>query len=196
MLRHLRVQLILVISTILLCSVLYPLVLLIIGQGMVPELANGSLLHDANQRAIGSRLIAQPAAGDEWFQPRPSAVDYNAAGSGGSNLGANNPKLRERVVKQLQTIGSSTPVPADAVTTSGSGLDPHITLANAQLQSKRIAQAWARITQQQESQTQAILDKLLKEYAHEPLLGLADSPPLLNVLELNLALKKSFTEQR
>ncbi|MBL8823203.1 MAG: potassium-transporting ATPase subunit C [Planctomycetia bacterium] len=196
MISHFRAQLILVAGTVLLCCIGYPLLLFLIGMGLFPSQAAGSLLTDAKGTVIGSRLIAQPFKGDEWFQPRPSAVDYNAAGSGGSNLGANNPKLRERVVAALKTLQSTGTIPADAVTASGSGLDPHITLANAQLQMKRIAQAWARKTQQQESQTEAIIDKLLKEHAYEPMFGLAGCPPLVKVLELNLVLQKSFAEQR
>lgn len=196
MLHHLRSQLFLVVGTLLICCIGYPLLLLLIGMGLFPSQASGSLLTDSSGAVIGSRLIAQPFKGDEWFQPRPSAVDYNAAGSGGSNLGANNPKLRERVEASLKSIQATGTVPADAVTASGSGLDPHITLANAQLQMKRIAQAWARKTQQQESQTEAIIDKLLTQQSFESLFGLAGSPPLVNVLELNLALQKSFAEQR
>jgi K+-transporting ATPase ATPase C chain len=196
MLHHLRSQLILVVGTLLICCIGYPLLLLLIGMGLFPSQAAGSLLTDSQGTVIGSRLIAQPFKGDEWFQPRPSAVDYNAAGSGGSNLGANNPKLRERVETSLVSIQATGTVPADAVTTSGSGLDPHITLANAQLQMKRIALAWARKTQQQESQVQAIVDKLLTLHAFEPMFSLTGSPPLLNVLELNLALQKSFSTQR
>lgn len=196
MISHLRAQLILVAGTVLLCCFGYPLLLLLIGMGLFPSQAAGSLLTDAKGTVIGSRLIAQPFKGGEWFQPRPSAVDYNAAGSGGSNLGANNPKLRERVEASLKVIQATGTVPADAVTASGSGLDPHITLANAHLQVNHIAQAWAWKTQQQESQVQAIVDKLLTEHAFEPMFGMAGSPPLVNVLELNLALQRSFAEQR
>ena len=109
--------------------------------------------------------------------PRPSAVGYNAAGSGGSNLGASNPKLRERVAEQLKdTTG---PVPADAVTASGSGLDPHLTLAAAKQQVGRVAAARGR----PETEVTAMLDGL----AFTPLAGLAGEP-LVNVLEVNLSL--------
>ena len=82
---HLRANLWLLALTVLLCSVLYPLVLLGIGQTMFHEQAQGSLVRDADGNAIGSRLIAQPFAADEYFQPRPSAVSYNGAASGASN---------------------------------------------------------------------------------------------------------------
>lgn len=139
MISHLRSQLMLVLGTLGLCCIGYPLVLLLLGWGLFPNQATGSLVTDAQGTVVGSRLIAQQFQGDEWFQPRPSAVDYNAAGSGGSNLGANNPKLRERVEGSLKALPATGNVPADAVTASGSGLDPHITLANAQLQAQRVA---------------------------------------------------------
>ncbi|MFO0814174.1 MAG: potassium-transporting ATPase subunit C [Gemmatales bacterium] len=181
MLRHLQIQLILVLATIILCSVIYPLVLVFIGQGLIPDRASGSLLYDGQGNVLGSRLIAQTTPGEEWFQPRPSAVDYNAAGSGGSNLGANNPKLRERVEKQLQALNYSRPVPADAVTTSGSGLDPHITLENALQQLPRIARA-REVTPQK-------LEEFLKSRTVSVPLG---GPMLINVLETNLALEKLY----
>jgi K+-transporting ATPase ATPase C chain len=108
--KHLRANLWLLGLTLILCSVLYPLVLWLIGRTVFPSQANGSLV-DKNGRpavsekeAVGSRLIAQPFTGDEYFQPRPSAVNYNAAASGASNYGANNPRLRGRVAQQLGPI--------------------------------------------------------------------------------------------
>lgn len=181
MLRHLRTQFFLVISTILLCSVAYPLLLLALAQGLLPEKANGSLVLDTHGNVNGSYLLAQASPGDEWFQPRPSAVDYNASGSGGSNLGANNPKLHERVEKQLQALNYSRPVPADAVTTSGSGLDPHITMENARLQVPRVARTRQSTIQQ--------VEEILKNCAVATPLG---GPMLINVLETNLALEKLY----
>src|SRR5450631_3406451 len=105
--QHLRANLWLLGLTLILCSVLYPAVLWLIGQTVFHSKANGSLVDKNGQPAasakdaVGSRLIAQAFTGDEYFQPRPSAVSYNAAASGGSNLGANNPKLRGRVAQQL-----------------------------------------------------------------------------------------------
>lgn len=181
MLHHLRSQLILIVGTLLLCCIGYPLLLLFIGVGLFPSQATGSLLTDAKGTVIGSRIIAQPFKGDEWFQPRPSAVDYNAAGSGGSNLGANNPKLRERVEASLRTVQATGTVPADAVTASGSGLDPHITLANAQLQVKRVA-ATRRIDTKQ---LRTLLDEM--KFA-VPL----TQEQLIPVLELNLQVSQRF----
>ncbi len=104
MTAHLRANLWLLLFTVVLCSVLYPLILLGIGQAIFHDKAEGSLLRDAEGNTIGSRLIAQPFTGDEFFQPRPSAASYNGAASGASNWGASNYLLRERVARQLGPI--------------------------------------------------------------------------------------------
>jgi K+-transporting ATPase ATPase C chain len=107
---HLRANLLLLVLTVLLCCVLYPLVLLGIGQAVFRGKAQGSLLDAQGNlttdeaKAVGSRLIAQPFSGDEYFQPRPSAASYNAAASGASNWAASNPLLRDRVARQLGPI--------------------------------------------------------------------------------------------
>ncbi len=100
---HLRANLLLVILTLLLCSVLYPLVLLGVGQLVFREQANGSLI-ERDGKPVGSHLIAQNFTADHYFWPRPSAANYNAAASGASNWAANNPKLRFRVARQLGPI--------------------------------------------------------------------------------------------
>jgi potassium-transporting ATPase KdpC subunit len=336
MLAHLRANLWLLVLTVLLCSVLYPLVLWGIGQAAFHDQAQGSLLTDAGGKVIGSRLIAQPFTADEYFQPRPSAASYNAAASGASNWGANNYLLRDRVARQLgplvkyrggakqgqpagpdieawfqqdqfegqpgivaqwaakhpavaqnwvkadklnaayvtawqqthpaemaewlkanpdhpapkpedlavpfftgfshdhpgtfpsavehpasdgQTERTIEPVrqgvdiqaaffdmwlqahpevdleavPADMVTASGSGLDPHITLRNALWQLDRVAAAWAKKTGSNEAQLHRDIEQLLREHSHSPLRGLA-GVPLVNVLELNLELQKRYQE--
>ena len=101
---HLRANLWLFGLSLLLCCVIYPGLLLGIGQVAFPTQAEGSLVFDRDGKPIGSRLIAQPFTADEYFQPRPSAVSYNAAASGASNWGANNPLLRDRVARQLGPI--------------------------------------------------------------------------------------------
>jgi K+-transporting ATPase ATPase C chain len=101
MLSHIRANLWLLLLTVVLCCVIYPGILLLVGQTVFPTQANGSLILDEGGKPIGSRLIAQPFTGDEYFQPRPSAVSYNAAASGASNWGANNYLLRDRVARQL-----------------------------------------------------------------------------------------------
>jgi K+-transporting ATPase ATPase C chain len=102
--RHITSNVWLLALTLLICSVVYPGVLWGVGQLLLHDKANGSLIKDKEGHVIGSHLIAQPFAGDEYFQPRPSAVSYNAAATGGSNLGPNNPALRKRVVGMLGQI--------------------------------------------------------------------------------------------
>jgi potassium-transporting ATPase KdpC subunit len=104
MLTHVRANLWLLLLTIVLCCVIYPGILFVIGQSVFPSQANGSLIVDDVGKPIGSRLIAQPFTGDEYFQPRPSAVSYNAAASGASNWAGNNYLLRDRVARQLGPI--------------------------------------------------------------------------------------------
>ena len=119
MYSHLRSNLILLVTTVLLCCVVYPAMLYVVGQSLFPGTAEGSLVYNQEGQAIGSRLIAQPFTSDEYFHPRPSAVGYNAAASGASNWGASNPKLRQRVVATLGPIlkyRDGRPVGPDIVT--------------------------------------------------------------------------------
>jgi K+-transporting ATPase ATPase C chain len=190
---HLRANLWLLGSTVLICCVLYPLLLWAIAQGVFPDKASGSLII-ADGRVIGSRLIAQPFTRPEYFWPRPSAVSYDASASGGSNLSANNPKLRERVVQALASLQKhpndpQKNVPADLVMASGSGLDPHITLKNAYYQLDRVVDAWAKKTGKKPQEIRQTIEKILNEKASAPLGGLAGLP-LVNVLEVNLELRK------
>ena len=104
---HLRANLVLLGLTVTTCAVLYPLAVLAVGQTLFPTNANGSLVAGPDGKPAGSRLVAQEFKGDEWFHPRPSACAYNAAASGGSNLGANNPKLRERVAADLRAYSGA-----------------------------------------------------------------------------------------
>jgi K+-transporting ATPase ATPase C chain len=292
--------------TVVICCGLYPLVLWGIGQGVFSEKANGSLIYNRDGVAIGSRMIAQPFAGDEYFHPRPSAASYNGSASGASNWGANNPALRNRVASMLGPVlkyrdgkpvgadittwvrselgrdrslltkwmddnsnlaeewagsesavgdfltkwqaehskeidvwksanpgadiapkdvaglflqsyakGESTtwpettgvdlqvaffapwwnahpnldvqPVPADMVTTSGSGLDPHITLENAMYQLDRVAAARAAKLKSESTAVHQQIEKLLQQKAEAPLNGVFGEK-LVNVLDVNLAL--------
>lgn len=349
MTAHLRANLCLLIFTVLLCCVLYPLVVWGIGSTLFYDKAQGSLITDAEGKPIGSRLIAQPFTHDEYFQPRPSAASpsYNAAASGCSNLSAGNYLLRDRVARQLGPIvryrggskkgqmvapdieswfqkdrfegkpgivaqwanlhnavaqnwvksnndplsqklanayaaawhlahpnevkewlkqssdntepkpddkedqsplavpffvsfshehpgmfpsvvdhkaadgktekriepvkeGSDIqsaffdmwlsahkdadlePVPADMVMASGSGLDPHVTLANAIWQlDNRVAGAWAKKTGGSETKLHQEIEQLLREHSESPLAGLF-GVPLVNVLEINVALKDKY----
>lgn len=192
MLAHLRANLTLLVLTVVVCAVLYPLSLLAVGRVALPTTSTGSLVTGPDGKSVGSRLVAQKFTKDEWFRPRPSAVDYNAAGSGGSNLGANNPKLRERVAETLSSRAEKAGVPADAVTASGSGLDPHVTLKNARGQLDRVAGAWATKSGRPAPEVRATVEAVLAEASFEPLAGLAGGETLVNVLEVNLELARRF----
>jgi K+-transporting ATPase ATPase C chain len=186
MAKHLRANLLLIGLTSVVCSMLYPLFLLAVGQGLFPTRASGGIVTGPDGKPVGSRLIAQEFKGDEWFQPRPSAVGYTANASGGSNFGANNPKLRERVEETLKGRPEKAGVPADAVTASGSGLDPHITLKNARGQLDRVVAAWAAKKNLDPAQVRSTVEAVLTQAAFEPLAGLSDGESLVNVLEVNL----------
>lgn len=192
MTAHLRANLLLLGLTVVICSVLYPLAVLVVGRGLFPSKAAGSLVARPDGTVAGSRLIAQEFKGDEWFQPRPSAAGYNAAGSGGSNWGANNPKLRERVEETLKTRAETSAAPADAVTASGSGLDPHVTMANARGQLDRVVAAWAARTGSDPTRVRAVVVEVLDAAGFAPLVGLAGGTPLVNVLEVNIELARRF----
>lgn len=185
---HLRANLWLLGLTVLLCCVLYPLTLWAIGQGVFPDKASGSLIIE-DGKVIGSRLIAQPFTRPEHFWPRPSAVSYDASASGGSNLSANNPKLRNRVIQTLSDLNKyahdpNKEVPADLVMASGSGLDPHITLRNAHYQLDRVVEAWAKKTGAAPAEVRMKIEKLLKDRKTAPFGGWA-GVELINVLEVN-----------
>ncbi|MGE0699238.1 MAG: potassium-transporting ATPase subunit KdpC [Hyphomicrobiaceae bacterium] len=187
MLSHLRPALVMLALFTILTGVAYPLAMTGIAQALIPAAADGSLITRAGT-IIGSELIAQSFTSDRYFRPRRSAAGekgYDAAGSSGSNLGPLSKKLIERVegdVKTLRQAGASI-IPADAVTTSASGLDPHISPAFAGLQIGRIAAA-RKVT---EAQVRAIVESSTER----PLLGLFGEPRI-NVLRLNLALDASL----
>jgi K+-transporting ATPase ATPase C chain len=313
MYKHIRANLWLLALTLFVCCVVYPLVLWAVGQAACPTKAEGSLI-ESDGKPVGSRLIAQPFGGDEYFQPRPSAASYNAAASGASNWAASNYLLRDRVARQVGPVvkyrGTSPtgrtvqqdvedwfakepdvvstwadqhsgvaqawvnaddkhkaavtkwreghpeavaewkkanpdggepkpadlavpffksnaaafqkawpkliddatwsvpavffdlwlqqhadaklePVPADLVTTSGSGLDPHITLAGAHYQLDRVAGKWAETTKRDPAQVRKEIEDILRQKSEAPLGGLA-GVELVNVLEVNLALREQF----
>jgi K+-transporting ATPase ATPase C chain len=111
MLAHLRANLLLIGGTLVICSILYPLVVYAVGYVAFHDKSEGSIIKGDDDKPLGSSLIAQEFKGDEFFQPRPSATSpgYNASASGGSNFGANNPKLRDRVARQLGTVAKYHP---------------------------------------------------------------------------------------
>ncbi len=167
-------------ATMAICVAGYTTVILAFAQAVTPGTANGSLITSEDGTVIGSRLIAQGFTAPEYVWPRPSAVDYDAAGAGGSNLSPANPELAERAQALIAAHGrTDTPIPADLVTASGAGLDPHISQAGALFQAERVAEARGVAP----AEVQAIIDRL----AERP--GGAFTPArVVNVLELNLAL--------
>jgi K+-transporting ATPase ATPase C chain len=169
----------LVLGTLAVCSVLYPAVLWVFALIVVPQRAEGSLVRDESGQVIGSRLVAQKFERPEYLWPRPSAVDYAGAAAGGSNLAASNPALEERAVVSVGAYAATeaAPVPGDLVAASGSGLDPHITLEGARYQVARIAEA--------RNVAEGRVEELLRHVATS---GNPWTPPLVNVLEANLAL--------
>ena len=170
-----------VLATMAVCCLLYTLLILGVGQTLVPYTANGSLIYNAQGKIIGSAVLAQSFSRPEYFWPRPSAVDYNAAATGASNLSPTNPALRERARQILSHLGelAGEKVPADLVTASGSGMDPNITLEAAKYQAKRVAAVRGLPV--------ATVLSLLEKHAVRTGKFLAPDP-LVNVLQVNLAL--------
>lgn len=169
------------------CCGLYPLIVFGISQALFHDKANGSLIVDQNGTVHGSKLLAQGFTNAKYFHPRPSAAGngYDASSSGGSNLGPTSQKLNDAIKDRIATyraengLSETEPVPADAATASGSGLDPHISLHNAQLQIARVAKA------------RGLSEDKIRELIHQNTdgcdLGVLGDPGV-NVLLLNLAL--------
>jgi K+-transporting ATPase ATPase C chain len=188
MLREVRQAVAFTGATMLLFGGAYHAVLWGIGNVAFPSRAEGSLLRRADGTTIGSRLIAQQFARREYFHPRPSGVDYNAASTGGSNLGPSNPDHLEEVGRRLDAIEKDEGVPASRVpsemlTASGGGLDPHISPAAAAIQAARVASA--------RGVSIAQVLELVRTHTEPPALGFLGRTRV-NVLELNLALDATF----
>ena len=190
MMKNLITAVLMTIVTTVLLGLIYPLVATGLAQVIFPNQANGSLLRSADGTLIGSRLIGQPFSSPGYFHSRPSDVGYDAAASSGSNLGPTNQKLIERVksdVEKLQAENPSKPVPIDLVTTSASGLDPHISPAAAEFQVPRVARERG-ITEEQ-------LRQIVTAHTEGRQFGFLGEPRV-NVLELNLDLDQTAPMKR
>jgi len=169
-----------------LTGIVYPLVLAGIAQVAFPSAANGSLIV-VNEKTLGSTLIGQPFDDPKYFWSRPSATSpqpYNGASSGASNQGARNPALADAVKDRVKALRDAdpenkAPVPVDLVTASGSGLDPHISVAAAEYQLARVARARGMALER--------VRDLMSEATESRTLGILGEPRV-NVLKLNLAL--------
>ncbi|MDW6022984.1 K(+)-transporting ATPase subunit C [Mesorhizobium sp. BAC0120] len=195
MLKEIRPAIVFLIALTVITGLIYPLAMTGIAGAIFPSQAQGSLI-ERDGKVIGSELIGQSFTSDKYFHGRPSAtvgpdpqdpskttsVAYNAANSGGSNLGPTNRTLIARLqadVDKLKQENPSAPVPIDLVTTSGSGLDPNITPEGAFFQVPRVAKA-RNLSEDQ-------LHQLVNDHVEDRLLGILGEPRV-NVLELNLAL--------
>jgi K+-transporting ATPase KdpC subunit len=181
--RQLRYAIGFVVLLTVLTGVIYPLTVTGIAQALFHHRANGSLITD-NGVAIGSELIGQPFSDPRYFWGRLSATEYDAAASSGSNYGPTNPALLEAIQARIDALravdpDNEEPIPVDLVTASGSGLDPHISIAAAQYQVPRVA----RYRGLSEDEVSALVDHLT-EGRQFGILG----EPRVNVLKLNLAL--------
>jgi K+-transporting ATPase ATPase C chain len=187
--KALRASILMMVCLTALTGGLYPLVVTVLAQVAFPGRANGSLI-EREGTVVGSALIGQAFSKPGCFWSRPSATSpaaYNAASSGGSNLGPLNPALAENARKRIEelraadaSIGS---VPVDLVTASGSGLDPHISPKSAIFQSRRVAEARGR--------SEAEVRRLIERYTEGRQFGILGEPRV-NVLLLNLALDEAF----
>ena len=172
------------------CCGLYPLVVFGVGQALFHEKANGSLIIDKTGTVRGSRLLGQQFAADKYFHPRPSSAGsgYDASSSSGSNLGPTSQKLRDSIAQNVldyraqNGLATNAPVPADAVTASGSGLDPQISVENARFQAPRVARARGIPVEK--------VRDLIKQNTDSADLGFLGEAGV-NVLTLNLALDES-----
>lgn len=189
--RELLIALRTAVVTLVLTGLLYPLAMTGVAQALFTDKANGSMVVDAAGNVVGSSLIGQAFTNPGYLQPRPSAAGadgWDAGASGGSNLGPTSQKLRDRVAADVTRLQSENPdakgaVPAELVTTSASGLDPHVSPAAALWQAPRIARARGLSAERVETVIQAHVKGRDLGFLGEP---------TVNVLRVNLALDRQF----
>lgn len=189
--KNLLTAILMTLATTILLGVIYPLVLTGIAQVLFPKQANGQLIQK-DGKIVGSAIIGQAFTGPAYFHPRPSAAGngYDAANSNGSQFGPTNHQLIDRVkadVAALQAENPGVPVPIDLVTTSGSGLDPHISPAAAAFQVPRVAK--------ERGISREELQGLVAKHTAGRQLGFLGEPRV-NVLELNLELDEKFPPRK
>ncbi|MGD9903057.1 MAG: potassium-transporting ATPase subunit KdpC [Vicinamibacterales bacterium] len=188
MTKEIRQAVLFTLVTLPLCGGAYHGVIWAVGQVAFPAQAEGSLVRGADGAVVGSRLIAQKFTRAEYFQARPSGVDYDAASTGGTNYGPSNPDHLKAVQERLDAVAAqegvtAAAVPSEMVTASGAGLDPHIPPAAAELQARRVAAARGAPLER--------VRELVQAHTESPTLGLLGRARV-NVLELNLALDAAF----
>ncbi|MGE0681835.1 MAG: potassium-transporting ATPase subunit KdpC [Candidatus Binatia bacterium] len=184
----LRIALRTTVVTLILTGIIYPYVVTGLAQLLFPYRANGSLATDERGQVVGSELIAQGFANPAYFHPRPSAAGYDATVSSGSNLGPTSRKLRERVAQDLERLKKENPeapgpVPTELVTTSGSGLDPHLSPPSVFWQVPRVANARGIAPERVTAVVESVAEGRDFSFLGEP---------RVNVLSLNLALDRQF----
>ncbi|HSD46511.1 MAG TPA: potassium-transporting ATPase subunit KdpC [Pyrinomonadaceae bacterium] len=191
--KNLITAVLMTLVTTILLGLVYPLVVTGLAQVIFPDKANGQLIRRSDGAIIGSRLIGQPFTSPGYFRSRPSAAGtngYDASASSGSNLGPTNQKLIDRVkagVEKLQAENPGKLVPIDLVTTSGSGLDPHISPAAAEFQVPRVAR--------ERGMSEEELRRVVSEHTKGRQFGFLGEP-VVNVLELNLAIDERHPMKR
>ena len=191
--KNLTTAVLMTIVTTVLLGVVYPFVVTGLAQVIFPDQANGSLIKDSDGTLSGSRLIGQPFSSAGYFRSRPSAagaVSYDAGASSGSNLGPTNQKLIDRVkadVDKIRAENPGKPVPIDLVTTSASGLDPHISPAAAEFQVPRVAR--------ERGMSEDELRKIIMAHTEGRQFGFLGESTV-NVLELNLDLDRTKPMKR
>ena len=186
--EQIRRMIVAMLAFTLILGIFYPVFISIVGHALFPDIADGGIVKNKENQVIGSKFIGQNFSNPRYFHPRPSYAGengYDAMASGGSNLGLSSQKLQDTLLKRLESyrleneIPMTEMIPIDAITASASGLDPHISLANANLQAVRVAKA--------RNMSLEKLQKIIRKESSGRWLGLFGEPRM-NVLLMNLKL--------